>query len=143
MKHFNKVMAIMIMAVFSNTVSAAQVNTYHGGDNRLLESTTNYKEGRQYGLQTKWHKNGTKASTGNYNNGFPDGIQTSWYDDGTIKSVINYNKNGDKHGLETRWYRVKRKYHGGNNSLIESTDRLKKPISRLKKEISRVNSLVQ
>ncbi len=64
MKHFNKVMAIMIMAVFSNTVSAAQVNAYHGGDNRLLESTTNYTNGKLDGPQTTWREHGAMESHG-------------------------------------------------------------------------------
>ncbi len=102
MKNLNKVVAIILMAVFFNTVSAEPINASNG----FLQSTKNYTNGQQNGQQTTWHKNGTKASAGNYKNGLPDGSHTTWYDDGRIKSEINY-KNGKQHGPETRWYRAK------------------------------------
>ena len=57
----------------------------------------NYKEGRRYGLQQEYYKNGKKKQYGDLVNG--NGILTEWHEDGKIAKLSTY-KNGLLNGVQ-------------------------------------------
>ncbi|MFM7683228.1 MAG: toxin-antitoxin system YwqK family antitoxin, partial [Bacteroidota bacterium] len=57
----------------------------------------NYKEGKRYGLQQEYYKNGKKKQYGDLVNG--NGILTEWHEDGKIAQLSTY-KNGRLNGVQ-------------------------------------------
>ncbi len=83
--------------------------SYWVNGQKTVEGT--YKEGKEHGLGTMWHKNGQKRLEGTFKDGEPDGLQTTWHENGqkqaevTIKdgkelSAKYWNRKGEE--VETR-----------------------------------------
>ena len=73
----------------------------------------NYKDGKEEGLQTYWHKNGQKKVEENYKNGKQDGLTVWWHENGQKSSEVNY-KDGKQEGLNVGWHSNGRKRFEGN-----------------------------
>ncbi len=152
MKHFNKLITIILMTVFFNTVSAEvrtvnhlqykdgihyEINTEKPFTGKLLKkykngrkrTEGNYKNGMRQGLATWWHDNGKKEAERNWKDDKQHGVFTLWYhDNGQKMSEVNY-KDGNKHGVFTLWhYSGKKKseecYQNGNKAdMTTCTDK--------------------
>ena len=53
-------------------------------------SEVNYKNGKQDGLVTEWHKNGQKSFEGNWMDGKVDGVVTFWDKEGKVTKIDTY-----------------------------------------------------
>ena len=71
-------------------------------ENGQQEMESNYKDGKQNGLDTWWHENGQKYKERNYKDGEKDGLETHWYENGQKWLEVNW-KDGREDGLETWW----------------------------------------
>ena len=50
----------------------------------------NWKNGKQDGLETEWHKNGQKRFEGNWEYGNVDGVVTFWDKEGDVTQTDTY-----------------------------------------------------
>ena len=75
-------------------------NLYTNGQK---EEEGNYKDGKEDGLWTEWHKNGQKQSESNWKEGKEDGLEVWWHENGQKKSEVNY-KDGEFEGITTQWH---------------------------------------
>ena len=58
--------------------------------NGQKQSEINFKDGKNYGLQTIWYRNGQKREEGNFKDNKKDGPWTSWHENGQKESETNY-----------------------------------------------------
>ena len=92
-------------------------------ENGKKESNQNFKDGKLYGLFTRWYENGQKEVEGNRKDGKPDGLQMAWHENGQKKAEANH-KDGKMHGLQLGWYRNGQKRKEGNfkdGKLVEGS----------------------
>ena len=62
-----------------------------------------FRDGKEEGRWTWWHKNGRKSTEGEYRTGRLEGVWTTWYDNGQ-KHVEDRWRNGVQDGQQTKWY---------------------------------------
>ena len=87
--------------VNSETPYSGKSFTLHDNGQKYYERS--FKDGKQFGLETLWFKNGQKREEGTWNeNGKQDGLYNTWYKNGQKRLEVNY-KNGKKMS-ETKWY---------------------------------------
>ena len=77
---------------------------------------TNYKDGKEDGLDVMWFENGQKAMEVNWKNGKQDGLLTTWHEDGQKWIKENY-KDGEK---------VSAKYWNSKGEPVDSLEEAKK-----------------
>ena len=106
-------------------------------DNGNQKGELNYKDGKLYGTQKEWHKNGKlhfintykdgkkngletnyffdgqKQNEGKYKDGKQDGLWSGWYNNGQLHFTSTY-KDGKQDGLYTEWYSHRWKHGEGN-----------------------------
>jgi len=71
-------------------------------DNGQKSYETNYKNGKENGLETLWYKNGQKSYEVNYKNSNKEGLMTGWHENGQKSYEGNF-KNDNNVGLHTWW----------------------------------------
>ena len=71
--------------------------------NGQKETESNYKDGKQDGLQFEWHENGQKSWKGNFKGGKPNGLWVNWHENGQKQLEENY-KDGKAYGVKMEWH---------------------------------------
>ncbi|NCG28411.1 MAG: hypothetical protein GWP42_12815 [Verrucomicrobiales bacterium] len=85
----------------SDTPYTGKVFGFHENGQKSWES--NYKDGKEHGLQTFWYENGQKWIEGNYKDGKQDGLWVSWHENGKKESERNF-KDGNEEGMQVAWH---------------------------------------
>ena len=62
-----------------------------------------FKDGKESGLHTSWHRNGQKQWEATYKNGQLDGLETQYYENGQKELEVTY-KDGKEDGPRTQYY---------------------------------------
>ena len=81
--------------------------------NGQKETESNYKDGKQDGLQFEWHENGQKSWKGNFKGGKPNGLWVNWHENGQKQLEENY-KDGKAYGVKMEWHPNGQKKMEGN-----------------------------
>lgn len=95
---------------YVNGIKQGECRTYIG--NKLF-AITNYKNGKEDGIYTRYANNGNIIEQGEYVNGFSKGIWTEYYDTGVLKSKINHDKSPSEIIVE---------YYENGNLKVETKD---------------------
>ena len=62
-----------------------------------------FKDGKQDGLEMRWHENGQKSYEATYKDGEQDGLRTRWHENGQKKAEINFKNGKPVEGSEKYW----------------------------------------
>ena len=92
-------------------------------ENGKKQFEANFKDGKQNGLEVWWHRNGQKEQETNFKDGKPNGLWVNWHENGQKSGEENY-KDGKAYGVKMEWHPNGQKKMEGNfkdNKLVEGS----------------------